>query len=48
MKASRSKSGVVRIVRVTVLSLIILCAVISGVRMHQALFQDQSSDEDYD
>lgn len=48
MKASRSKAGVVRIVMVTVLSLIILGAVISGVRMYQALFQDQSSDEDYD
>jgi hypothetical protein len=47
VKGSLSKAGIVRITIITILGLCAVGAVMLGLRVHQALFQE-SSEDDYD
>jgi hypothetical protein len=47
VKVSLSKTGMVRIIIIMILGICAVGAVMLGVRVHQALFQE-SSEDDYD
>ena len=48
MNVNVSKVSMVRIIRVAIIGVCFVCAVMVGVRVHQILLHETTSDEDYD